>query len=856
MARDRDYYENDNQDLVVPPALFANLLNGTTGGVDVIVGPQSVSPAATDYPVVWNEDSGTFERCSKENALRQFYTAEEGQYVVLTNPSVNTPHPGEGARHKAVELSRGRKQNIPGPISFALWPGQQAEVVPGHHLRSNQYLLVRVYNDTQAMETWTQAVVKVNTDETTTVNDSETPTEPITVTGDVPQLHMGQLMVIRGTDVSFYIPPTGMEVVKDDTTGQYVRNAETLERLEFCILLSEGGDKRYVIGPDVVFPEPTETFVSQGNSRKGRALELNKISGIYVKVIEPYTDGGTFHKAGEELFITGGENALYYPRQEHSIIKYGDRVIHYATAIPAGEGRYVMSRIEGAVRIERGPSMFLPNPIEEVIVRRVLTDGECSLLYPGNHEVLQYNRGLSEAGRDQADQIPMASMALSEDVDTLSENYFRGGPQMTSIGGSPKSMAYAQSSSGGRNAAEEMIGSGIETTQRKRNHTRPRTLVLDTKFDGVVTVEVYNNYAALFTRKDGTRRVVVGPETVLLEYDEKPVAVHFSTGDEKSNHRTMQSAFLRVLNNRVSDEISVETSDGFTARLYVRYHLNFTGEDAKKWFDVENYVQFLCERTRSIIRREIKRRTVTDLKENAIDILRDTILGVKIEDGTRPGRYFHENSMHVLEMDVSTPVIDNDVEREMHRMEQEQLRRQLALKARQEELDHITAMEDLQRKILEANQATTDKRHELDQTSIAYEYQLKNARVAGDGESTRLKLVSDMDQQDFLDSIAEAERARREATTQLAIEERRAYAQIEIDKLKGQADAISPQLADAIRQLGDDKVVETLVHGLSPLSILGGDSVADIVKNMLAGTPVEGAMNALLERNQRDGARY
>ena len=55
---------------------------------------------------------------------------------------------------------------------------------------------------------------------------------------------MGKNMIIQGTDVSFYIPPTGIEVVPD-RRGQYVRDA-VLERLEYCILLNEDGNKRYI----------------------------------------------------------------------------------------------------------------------------------------------------------------------------------------------------------------------------------------------------------------------------------------------------------------------------------------------------------------------------------------------------------------------------------------------------------------------------------------------------------------------------------------------------------------------------------------------------------------------------------
>src|SRR5207244_4144153 len=142
--------------------------------------------------------------------------------------------------------------------------------------------------------------------------------------------------------------------------------------------------------------------------------------GYASKVIAQYTDlaTGTVHEPGDELFITGREQSIYYPRPEHSLIKYGDRIVHYAVAIPEGEGRYVLNRLTGDVRIEHGPSMFLPDPREEVVVRRILSDNEVSLLYPGNGEALQHNRVLRASSQVNANDVPMASMSLAEDVDT------------------------------------------------------------------------------------------------------------------------------------------------------------------------------------------------------------------------------------------------------------------------------------------------------------------------------------------------------------------------------------------------------------------------------------------------------
>jgi major vault protein len=191
------------------------------------------------------------------------------------------------------KLLFGRRVNIPGPATFPPWPGQIATVIPGHTLRTNEYLLVKVIHDEDARSHWQAAVIKPQTG--SGPGETASGEEPLKSSPEVkpdtqpPSFTTGQLMIIKGTEVSFFIPPTGIEVVRDER-GQYVRVAVTLEQLEFCILLDENGNKRYVRGPAVVFPSPTETFVERDGSRKFRALELNPNMGIYVKVVEEYTE--------------------------------------------------------------------------------------------------------------------------------------------------------------------------------------------------------------------------------------------------------------------------------------------------------------------------------------------------------------------------------------------------------------------------------------------------------------------------------------------------------------------------------------------------------------------------------------
>ena len=279
--------DKERGDLILAQGMYAFIQDGASGQVEVVVGPHKVSLAETDRPSIQDEETMVFEHVTSGRAMTPFKTAHEGQYIVLKNPvDGNANFPAKG-KQTAPTLRIGNKVNIHGPKSFALFPGQFADVINGHHLKSNEYLVIRVYNDAAAKENLKDSVVKVTGDESNPETDEtkktkKTETTPVqTELIQEKDIVTGKLMIIKGTDVSFYIPPTGIEVLKDER-GNYVRSAVTLERLEYCILLDQNGNKRFVKGPEVVFPEPTEEFIDKDNNRKFKAIELNPNMGIYI----------------------------------------------------------------------------------------------------------------------------------------------------------------------------------------------------------------------------------------------------------------------------------------------------------------------------------------------------------------------------------------------------------------------------------------------------------------------------------------------------------------------------------------------------------------------------------------------
>lgn len=853
--------EERDRDLVLNPRQYAYILDLTKGPVNVYVGPHKTSLANTDRPVRFSPTSRRFEECRLEDAIQEFVAADEGGYVVLENPAVDEKdaHAGPGS-NSVSKLVYGRKINVPGPVSFPMWPGQVTRVIPGHNLRSNQYLVARVYNEDAAKANWSKAVTKP------AVPAGEGPATgggPVQPRGAAPELITGQLLIIQGTAVGFYIPPTGIEVVPDEA-GNYAREAVTLERLEYCVLLDENGNKRYVRGPAVVFPRPTEVFIKRGNSAKFRAIELNELSGLYLKVIAPHDEGGRKYREGEELFLTGKDIMIYFPRPEHSLIRYGGQEIHYAVAIPAGEARYVLDKVTGQVGLVKGPQMFLPDPRKQVVVRRVLSPRIVELLYPGNAEALEYNRALAElAARQRGSGFVLERTLMEAQTTAASAPAPGGAPPPAPMAQAAKAEVAAGRPQQTLAQAWELEGAAGEKSadmQRRARYTPTTTIALDTKFEGAVSTNVWTGYAILLVSKSGSRRVVVGPQTAILEYDETPQILELSTGTPKTD-KTIKTVFLRVANNKVSDVVESVTRDMVGVSIRVSYRVNFEG-DADKWFNVENYVNFLCDHSRSLIRNAAKQHGIDEFNQNVIAIVRDTILGKPDKDGKRPGRRFEENGMRVYDVEVLDVTIGDAAIGEMLVQSQHQsVRQAIVLAQRERELLDTQRNETITQQIDGAKADTLRKKSVLELAAAEDALKGKQAIVTGETKISAQRLDARRAEQKGLSDVAEAERARQAATDQqrLAVVEREgalaaARMDAEAKALAARAAAVSPSLISALQAFGDKVFVERLMEALGPHALLRGNTVADVFSQLVNSSPELGHRLRELAARKGDGA--
>jgi major vault protein len=817
---------DNSRELILAQNQFAFVQEEAKGGVSVWVGPSKQGLTPSDKPVVYDPKTTKFRAVSLDEAISQFVFAAEGSYVVVENPTNNNKHPERGSNPQA-NLEVGRKINMHGPATFPLWPGEVATVIEGHHLRSNQYLFVRIYNPEDAKLTLKE--------------------------GDKPYT-TGQQLVIKGTECSFYIPPNGFEVLKDTNGGSYVREALTLERLEYCILLHENGTKRYEKGPQVVFPEATEKFVAknvgEGENReksfKFKAIELDDQMGLYIKVIADYEEEtseryknvtelpegfkGDYHidertkevfvtrkyKTGEELFITGAEQRIYYPRAEHALIQYPDptkkfnRDKYYGIAVPKGEARYVLDKTNGKVESVQGPQIFLPDPRKQVVVRRVLDRKTVELWYPGNTEALQYNDNLRSLMTNSLNYVAEAQLSATNMEATRSINRMTKG-------------------------SAAMVGSFQgDTLNRGSDYTPPRTITLDTKYDGVPLITVWTGYAVQMVNKSGQRRVVTGPASLLLEYDETLEVMELSSGKPKTTDNLKRTVYLRTEANKVSDIVEIETKDLVRVSIKLSYRVNFEGEN-KRWYNVENYTKFLCDHLRSLLRAKGKEFTIERFVEEGATIVRDTVLGKSVEGSKRPGKSFEENGMRVYDVEVLNVTIQDSkvaslllsaqTETVEHTIKMQVAKRRLEMlkQEKKNEIEIAQAQAEVDRESNSIEAAKQKDEHELELGKVRHSIQL--ALEEAEGEK---------DRQDALDVVAERELAREKAVNEETISVSTKEAELVINKMKAMDDKLLP----AIQNLIESEWAAGLEKAILPLAVIEQESPANVLKRFLTGTPL------------------
>ena len=402
------------------------------------------------------------------------------------------------------------------------------------------------------------------------------------------------ITIIQKIQASVYKQPTSIEPISDDGA---IQKAIVLGKTEFCVLIDEEGDPSSKEGPGRVFPGPYDTIRSK-DSRGGvyDSYHIRPDRGILLRIVVNGISASEVCK----LLPKGIEGEDF---EDGKVFQKGDEIFI------GGVDAYIV-----------------PHSIFEVI------EPESRLPHIGNDHSNVYIKAI---GVDQKSGVYVRN------IETGNVALVKGEKKVLL---DPRKSAHEH-----RRIPSEMWNLLIA---HREPHKMSSSSIIETPW--ALSVQIPNNEAILITNKDG-RRVVMGPKTELFEFEEAGEILTLSTGRRKSDANRLETCFLRVEGNRVTDTIDLITSDKIKITVEVQYGVRFVSKelrDSEKWFNNPDYIQLLVTRTRSLLRANAQLKSLMDLDKDMAGFIRDITLGVKTEGKHRDGLLFEENSMLVEEVDV------------------------------------------------------------------------------------------------------------------------------------------------------------------------------------------------------------
>ncbi|MBL9104315.1 MAG: hypothetical protein JNL82_25440 [Myxococcales bacterium] len=892
----------NRQKIPVPRRSFLWSLNETSGEILTHIGPTEFTPSANDR-IVRSNGRGGYEPAPME--ARPFVIARDGEYVLLENPVMVEPIDGgsNGAfvpgGNKEKELKLGTKKIIPGPCAFPLWPGQSSEVRPAHKLGANQYLLIEVVGTIDETAPYYKLVIDSAKMSSVVIDAGEGGSEggekkPEVGGGKVGPLRVGQRIVIQGRHTQIFIPPSGIEVVpaldddgrgkeedgvanlpaaaaeelakllaqvadgmtikqfsvlknelrhrQDLSTGEravmltaldegwndrtqkkggrgsdgsrhqvaadpYARRAVILGPKNFCFLFDADGNPRIVRGPARVFPGPHDTFMHRGSRRRVYdAYELGEHQALYLRIISPLS---------REQLLARLPHGTALEDREHFEAGYEFLV--------------------------RGlPSVFFPF-IEAEVINPLTREPHVG----NDHE----NVVLTAIGIDQKSGIYV------RDLRTGMVKMVRG---ETSYLVDPRCEEHVH-----RQVPHDRWNLWI-------GHAEPQKVTT-----GAVTtpwamsVIIPNNEAILITSRHG-RRVVTGPCTELLNFEEQLTALKLSKGKSKDGHNTVTTCFLRVQGGRIADNFEVESADFVRFRVKLALAGNFEGAP-ETWFNVEDPVKLLADTVRARVREAARVRTATEILKDLPALVRSALFG----DGDALLR-FAENGMVLTAVDVLAVAVADPALAELFgnvQREAVSLQLQDAQSRRRVEStrhrDAIDSEEHTLQRSASQRMAETSRLEAFDQHNV----ELAKQNLLADREDAKLSRKQALDKvaADFAlaaqaarsDSAAslrvqsaQAEARAAELTNTAAQSHARALAEIEQQTAAAFASAdavrlqaIQRELVGALHSAADSEVMKAAANNMNLVALLGGKSPSELLGNIVKGTPLARTTDGMRERS-------
>jgi hypothetical protein len=813
--------ERTSRKIPVTERQFLWVQDDDKGEVTLHVGPTMVSPTAADRVVIDDGEGGFREDLS--GRPQQMVELSDGQYAVLFNPLVESDGGPNGkfraGRNESRPTRNGTRAMIPGPCSFYLRPGQRIDVRDAHELASNQYLVVKVYGEVDVTAPYFQVTAR---SAAITRATAESPIAPgATSLEDARDvvLKRGQLIVIRGLDTQFFIPPTGVDIVPDtsvDDSGAGL-GAIAAQRLlsalgaapppppppgELLGAFAAAADEEPAAAEETRAPRRPGA-VDQSARGRQRVLAPQAppqpspmpapAPSFGAPPAPPPLPAQTLAELGSREAV---RRALEREARQARLVRQ---------AVVLGEKEYcVIVDADGKREIKVGPARVFPGPYDVFMV-----EGSRNRVYDA-YELLPQRalwlRVIAPISREGlAARLPRG-FALEAD-------HYYPGDELLLTGVSTFFVPFNEIEVLSPQTGEAVVGndhrtvfieaigidqkSGIYVRDLATGEVRlvrgKQSYLVDPRKEVQITrtvppadwnlwiacnephkgtgapvttpwalsITVPHNTAVLATSADG-QRVIVGPCVTLLGYEEALTSVLLSTGTPKSDAEPLRTCFLRVGGNRVTDAIKVETLDFVAISVRVSLSVTFLPEQKDRWFNHENYIQVLVDHLRSIVRSRCRTLPLAALWPQIPGVVRDTILGERAAAGGRPGRPFPENGMIVTEVEVlSADIVDPQIGDLMARVQAEVVTLQIGDRQAQEALASARLRADAERQRKELLHEARERELRLAELArrLGHEAALAQAR---DKEALAREQQALADQRE---SVAQEARLAREAAS-------------------------------------------------------------------------------------------
>lgn len=925
--------ERTSRKIPVTERQFLWVQDDDKGEVVLHVGPTMVSPTAADRVVVDDGQGGFAEDLSGQP--QRMIEVGDNQYAVITNPLAEGGEPThangrfKAGRNEARPLKNGTRAMVPGPTCFFLRPGQQCEVRDAHELASNQYLVVKVYGDVDGAAPYYDITFRsagITTFTAAPLGASLGPQGPDAPTAPAAELRRGQLIVIRGLDTQFYIPPTGVDVVPDTTVDGAAVGADSARQLLAQLRAAT----------PVAAPAPAPAYDEQADDEEQALVPAQKATPpgraarkeAYVEQAArtrhrvPPTAGSPPAQAAQQQLL---QSLLHQPEVRKALEREARQARLVREAVVLGEKEYcVVIDADGKRNVRRGPARVFPGPYDtfmsegsrervydayELLPTRalwlrvisaitreemqkrmspgfqlerpryepgdeILLTGVSTFFFPFNEiEVLSPDAGLAVVGNDhskvfiEAIGIDQKSGIYVRDLTTGEARLVRG---KTSYLVHPGKEVHITRTI----PAEDWnhwIAMGEPHKVTASAVTSPWAL----------SIVVPHNYACMATSASG-HRVIEGPCVELLEYEETLTYLTLSTQTPKVDEAVIRTCFLRTVGNRVSDVIRVQSADFVEVDVRVSYSVTFMKEYKDRWFNHENYVQVLCEHLRSLVRSRCRTLHLSELWPRLPVVIRDVILGDKVEGVERPGRLFKENGMLVTEVEILTAeILDPQIAQLYHSVQRQIVSLQIGDREAQAQLASARLRDEVEKERQGLERLAEQRRAELRDTIRGLEQQaalsavddraqvaLAQAEAEGAREmaATRSALRRQQEaeavERELMSRRAEADAAARRLTDAQALEGEAARHRLQVQLIEAQAaatvaerQAIQRQLVEALTALGDKVFLGEAAQNMNLVSLFKGKDVMSLLGEVLNGTRVMGTVRELQAQHGGDGTR-